>query len=113
VTDVFLVTSSLQNQLNIVDPGTKNVTPRLLGSNPNSVDYNFQTGTVVTVNSESHTASVVDFQGQGVTAVLGHVTAVLNLAGSTQFSVAIDPRSNLAVVADQNNNRVLLVPLPR
>jgi len=113
VTDVFVVTSSLQNNLNIVDPGTLNVTPLLVGINPNSVDYNFQTGTVVTVNSESHTASVVDFQGQGVPAVLGHVAAVLNLDGSTQFSVAIDPRSNLAVVADQNNNRVLLVPLPR
>ena len=40
------------------------------------------------------------------------VRAVLNLGGSQQFSVAMDPKLNLAVVADQTNNRVLLVPLP-
>ena len=106
VTDVFLVTNSLQNNMSIVDPGTLIVTPLSVGINPNSVDYNFQTGTLVTLNTESHTASVMDFQGQ-------HVTAVLGVDSSTQFSVAIDPRSNLAVVADRNNNRVLLVPLPR
>jgi len=40
------------------------------------------------------------------------VRHVLSLPGSQQFSVDIHPRTNLAVVADENNNRVLLVPLP-
>jgi hypothetical protein len=29
-----------------------------------------------------------------------------------QFAVAIDLKMNLAVVVDQNNDRVLLIPLP-
>jgi DNA-binding beta-propeller fold protein YncE len=32
---------------------------------------------------------------------------------SQQFAVAIDPATNRAFVVDQNNNRVLVVPLPR
>jgi len=39
------------------------------------------------------------------------VRAVLPLGGSQQFSVAVDPNLNLAVVVDQANNQVLLVPL--
>ncbi len=31
---------------------------------------------------------------------------------SQQFSVAVDPKLNLAVVVDKNNSRVLLIPLP-
>jgi hypothetical protein len=38
---------------------------------------------------------------------------ILPVQGSPQFSVDIDPRLNLAVVVDQANNRVLLVPIPR
>ena len=106
VTGVFLVANSLQNNISIVDPGTLIVTPLSVGINPNSLDYNFQPDTLVSLNTECHTASILDFLGQRVTAVLG-------VDGGTQFSVAIDPRSNIAVVADQNNNRVLLVPLPR
>jgi hypothetical protein len=40
------------------------------------------------------------------------VRAVIGLGGSQRFSVSIDPKLNLAVVADQANGRVLLVPLP-
>jgi len=38
---------------------------------------------------------------------------MLGISGSQQFSVAIDPKLNLAVVVDQTNNQVLLVPIPR
>ncbi len=30
-----------------------------------------------------------------------------------QFAVDIHPRTNIAVLADSTNNRVLLVPIPR
>jgi hypothetical protein len=36
----------------------------------------------------------------------------LGLPGSAQFGVAIDQFTNLAVIVDQANNRVLLFPMP-
>jgi hypothetical protein len=38
---------------------------------------------------------------------------ILPVQGSQQFSVAVDPNLNIAVVVDQANDRVLLVPIPR
>jgi hypothetical protein len=38
---------------------------------------------------------------------------VFPLTPSTQFGVDIQPQTNLAVVADSTNSRVLLVPLPQ
>jgi hypothetical protein len=38
---------------------------------------------------------------------------VIGISGSSFLAVAIHPRTNLAVVSDAANNRVLLVPLPR
>jgi hypothetical protein len=37
----------------------------------------------------------------------------LGLPGSAQFGVAIDPFTNLAVIVDQGNNRVLIFPMPK
>jgi YVTN family beta-propeller protein len=106
VNGLFLVANSLQNTVNILDPVTLVAAQIRIGINPTSLDYNFQTSTLVTVNSASNTVSVVDFLG-------GRTRAVLGLDGSAQFSVAINPRTNIAVIVDQNNNRVLVVPLPR
>ncbi len=106
VTGFFLVANSLQNVVDTLNPLTLVETPIRIGINPTSLDYNFQTSTLVTVNSASNTVSVVDFLG-------GRTRAVLGLDGSTQLSVAINPRTNIAVIVDQNNNRVLVVPLPR
>ncbi len=106
VTGFFLLTSSLANNLVIVNPDTQQVTPARVGINPTSMAYNFQSSTLVTVNTASNTVSVMDFLDRRVRAILG-------LTGSQQFSVDIHPRTNLAVIADENNNRVLLVPLPR
>jgi YVTN family beta-propeller protein len=106
VSDVFIATSSLQNNLVILNPSTLVATLARVGINPTSVDYNPQTSTVVTINTLSHTLSVLDIQ-------TNQVKALLNLDGSNQFSVAVQPQTNLAVVADTSNNRVLLVPLPR
>jgi YVTN family beta-propeller protein len=106
VNGLFLVANSLQNIVNTLDPVTLVAGQIRIGINPTSIDYNFQTSTLVTVNSASHTVSVVDFLG-------GRARAVLGLDGSAQSSVAINPRTNIAVIADQANNRVLVVPLPR
>jgi DNA-binding beta-propeller fold protein YncE len=104
--DCFLVVSSLTNNLLAVQPDTGATTPVRVGINPTSVAYNYRSSTLVTVNSSSQTFSVMDFLTQ-------RVRAILPLSGSLQFSVAIQPRTNLAVVVDQTNNRVLVVPLPR
>jgi hypothetical protein len=37
----------------------------------------------------------------------------LGISSQSQFAVAIDPFTNTALVADQNNNRVLLIPMPK
>jgi YVTN family beta-propeller protein len=105
VTDVFLVANSLINNLVLADPGTFQLTPVRTGINPTSVAYNFQSATVVTVNTASNSFSVMDLIGR-------HAEMILSLGGSPQQSVAINPMTNLAVVADQANDRILLVPLP-
>ena len=120
---VFVVADSGFNNLQIVDPTTFLSTPVRVGINPTSLDYNFQTSTLVTINSTSNTMSVVRYQcppvaGQVVNCQGPQTRAILGLPDSgqvsqlKQFSVAIDLRMNLAVVVDQNNDRVLLIPLP-
>lgn len=104
--DRFLVVSSLTNNVVIVNAATLEATAVRVGVNPTSLAYNFQTGTLVTVNTASQTVSVLDFVNQ-------RVRAILPLAGSSRFSVAIHPRTNVAAIADTANNRLLLVPLPR
>jgi DNA-binding beta-propeller fold protein YncE len=102
----FLIADSLNNNVVIVDPVSFIQTRLRVGINPTSLAYNFQTSSLVTINTASNTASVVDLLHQKVQVMLG-------ISGSQQFSVAIDPKLNLAVVVDQNNDQVLLVPIPR
>jgi len=123
VNQVFLTANSLLNSIVIVDPATFIQTPSPVGIGPTSIDYNFQTSTLVTVNSVSHTMSVMAYACPPVPSApqcLGpRVRTVLGLGG-TQISspllgpnaVAVDPKLNLGVLADEDNNRVLLVPLP-
>jgi DNA-binding beta-propeller fold protein YncE len=124
VNQIFLTANSLLNDVILVDPTTFNETPVTVGIAPTSLDYNYQTSTLVTVNSPSGTMSVLDYvcpPGAGAPAacVGPKVRTVLGLGG-TQTSplvlgpnaVAIDPKLNLAVVVDPDNSRVLLVPLP-
>jgi DNA-binding beta-propeller fold protein YncE len=102
----FLVTDSLNNNLVIIDPLTYLQTRIRIGINPTSLAYNFQTSSLVTINTASSTASVVDLLHQDVQVMFG-------ISGSQQFSVDVDPKLSVAVVVDQNNDRVLLVPIPR
>ena len=77
-----------------------------MGINPTSVAYNFASGTLVTTNSSSQTMSVMDFVSQ-------RVRAVLSFKPSGRFAVDIHPFTNLAVIADSADNKVILRPLPR
>ncbi len=120
---VFIVTNSLQNNLVFIDPVTCIPTTVRVGINPTSLDYDFQTSTLVTVNSSSNTMSFIDYvcpplAGGPVNCPSPQTRAVFGITSSAQFSqtqqfsVSIDARLNLAVVVDTNNSRVLLVPLP-
>jgi DNA-binding beta-propeller fold protein YncE len=111
----FLVANSLSNNLVIVDPNTLIETPVQVGIDPTALDYDYQTSTLVTSNLASRTLSILDYvcppASGGASCLNPQVRAVLPLGGSQQFSVAVDPNLNLAVVVDQANNQVLLVPL--
>jgi len=126
----FIATPSLTNTLAILNPDlVQQPLPLRIGINPTSVAYNFLSDTLVTVNTASNTLSIVDFLNRRVRAVQSFGTvqgltssspSCLNFIGpgpnpiqQPPCGVDIHPRTNLAVIADGDNNRVLLVPLPR
>ena len=101
----FYATSSQGNLITAFNPDSGATQSIKVGINPTALAYNFQTGTILTVNALSNTISIVDSQTFRTRATLG-------IGGSSQFAAAIHPLANLAVIADQTNNRVLLLPLP-
>jgi DNA-binding beta-propeller fold protein YncE len=120
----FLVADSVVNNVDIVDPVTFIPNGFRVGINPTSLDYNFQDSTLVTANAASNTLSVVSYvcppiaggpvicagpRARDVLAVGGLLDPASVVVGPN--SVAIDLRLNLAVLVDQSNNRILLVPL--
>jgi YVTN family beta-propeller protein len=121
---VFMAVDSLENEFDIIDPITFQQTPVLVGINPTSLDYNFQASTLVTVNTASHTMSVVEYvcppppNGLPATCPAAQVRAVLGIGGTQSLAfppiapqtVAMDPDLNLIVLVDPDNNRILLVP---
>jgi DNA-binding beta-propeller fold protein YncE len=102
---LFYVAESDNNAFVAYNPDTLSATTVQVGINPASIGYNFQTSTILTVNSTSNTVSVVDSQTFQTKATLG-------IGGVSLFATAIEPLSNLALIVDQQNNRVLLFPLP-
>jgi DNA-binding beta-propeller fold protein YncE len=104
-TTLFYASSSQGNAITALNPDTGNSQQIRVGINPTSLAFNFQTSTLLTVNALSNTVSIVDSQTFKTRATLG-------IAGSSQFAAAIHPLTNLAVIADQANNRVLLLPMP-
>jgi DNA-binding beta-propeller fold protein YncE len=121
---VFLTADSLQNAISIIDPNTFLPTSVAVGIGPTSLDYNYQTSTLVSVNGPSRTMSVMAYvcppSGSAPTCSGPQVRSVLALGGSQNSAtflgpnaVAIDQKLNLAAVVDPDNNRLLLVPLPR
>ena len=97
---------SSSNAITEFNPDTGQTQTIKVGINPNAIAYNFQTGTILTVNSLSNTISVVDSQTFATKATLG-------IGATSKFAAAIQTFTNLAVIADQANNRVILLPLPK
>ncbi len=122
VSQDFFAVSSLSNSFVVANVQTNTVTAARVGVNPASLALNYQSSTLVTVNAVSNTISVVDvefdsakgFQSLRTRATLGLGSPLTN-AGSAnpQFAAAVHSRTNLAVITDAANNRVLLLPLPR
>jgi DNA-binding beta-propeller fold protein YncE len=123
----FLVANSTVNTVVVVDPATAVVLGSLrTGINPTSLDYNYNTSTLVTSNAATNTISILNYvcppNPNGINSCpvtnVQDVVAVGTPPPSSSVvvgpnSIAIDPRLNLAVQVDQINNRVLLVPLPQ
>ena len=104
-TTLFYATSSQGNTITAFNPDNSQTQIIPVGVNPTSLAYNYQSSTILTVNALSNTISIVDSQTFKTRVTLG-------ISGSSQFAAAIHPLTNLAVIADQANNRVLLLPLP-
>ena len=103
---LFYLNASGANTISSFNPDTGNVSGTNVGINPTALAVNPQSGALLTSNFAGKSASVVD-------TVSGTKTVqTLGLPGSAQFGVAIDQFTNLAVVVDQANNRVLLFPMP-
>jgi DNA-binding beta-propeller fold protein YncE len=103
---LFYAVSTQGNQITSFNPDTNQTVSIKVGINPTAVAYNFQTGTMLTINALSNSISIVDPQTFRTKATLG-------IGGTSRFSAAIHTFTNLAVIADQANNRVLLFPLPK
>jgi DNA-binding beta-propeller fold protein YncE len=103
---LFYAVSTQGNVITTFNPDTTQTQGIKVGINPNAIAFNFQTGTILTVNSLSNTISIVDSQTLATKATLG-------IGATSKFAAAIQTFTNLAVIADQANNRVLLFPLPK
>lgn len=106
---LFYTASTQQNAIYTFDPDSGTTNLIRVGINPFSLAYNFNTGAMVSVNSTSNTSSVID----AVNSPTFATRATLGISSQSQFAIAIDQFTNTAIVADQNNNRVLLLPVPR
>ncbi|MGH9814593.1 MAG: beta strand repeat-containing protein [Candidatus Acidiferrales bacterium] len=106
VSDRFIATAALGNNIFVIDPVARTAQTARVGINPTSIAYNANASTLVTVNTASNSVSVMDFLDR-------RIRAVLPIAASDQGAVAIHPRTNVAIIADTANDRILLVQLPR
>ena len=103
---VFYATSTQQNAIYSFNPDTGGIQTIRVGINPYSLGYNYQTGTLLTINSTSNTSSVVDSQNLKTRQTLG-------ISSLSQFAIAVDNFTNTGVIVDQNNNRVVFLGLPK
>jgi DNA-binding beta-propeller fold protein YncE len=104
---VFFANSSGSNVITEFNPDTGGGSSVNVGINPTSLAVNSQTGAILTSNSASNTISVVDTLSNPF-----KTRQTLGIPGSPTFGVAIDQFTNLAVIVDQANNRLLLFPMP-
>ncbi len=121
-TGCFIAASSTGNSVSVIDPVSGIQITFRIGINPTAIAYNYRTSTLVSTNTASHTVTVADFLGQKIRAVLtlpptlstnSNLALSLAFQGSLQYALDIHPFTNVAVIADTANGRVLFVPLPR
>jgi DNA-binding beta-propeller fold protein YncE len=117
ITDTYLVADSLDNEIGVVDAKTLDLTPFRVGVDPTAVAYNFQSATGVTVDQATNALSIFNFLATNppdsqLMINTAQVEIILPFGGSEEFSVAINPITNVATVVDQANGRLLLIPLP-
>jgi len=105
-TGLFYASSTQANAIYSFNPTIGSVTTIRVGINPYSLGYNYQTGGLLTVNSTSNTSSLVDVQNFTTRQTLG-------ISSKSQFSIDVDNVSNIAVIPDQNNNRVIFLAMPK
>lgn len=103
---VFYVNASGSNQIYSYNPDTGGASPANVGINPTGLAVNPQTGAILTTNFVGQSISIVDTLS-GI-----KTRQTFGLSGSAQFGVAIDQFTNMAVIVDQANNRVLLFAMP-
>jgi DNA-binding beta-propeller fold protein YncE len=103
---LFYLNASGANTVSSFNPDTGSISNTNVGINPTALAVNPQSGALLTSNFAGKSASVVD------TTSGARTVQTLGVPGSPQFGVAIDQFTNLAVVVDQANNRVLLFPMP-
>ena len=104
---VFYSNSSGSNVITAFNPDTGSGNTVNVGINPTSLAVNPQTGGILTSNSASNTISIVDSLSNPL-----KTRQTFGIPGSPTFGVAVDQFTNLAVLVDQANNRVLLFPMP-
>jgi len=106
VPGVFYATSSQQNAIYSFNPDSSSIQQIRVGINPSGVAFNYQTGTLFTINTTSNSSSVVDSQNFKTRQTVG-------LTSQSQFPVDVDTVTNIATIADQNNNRLIFFALPK
>ena len=104
---LFYANSSGSNVITAFNPDTGSGSSVNVGINPTSLAMNPQTGAILTANSASNTISIVDTLSNPL-----KTRQTFGIPGSPTFGVAVDQFTNLAVLVDQANNRVLLFPMP-
>lgn len=104
---VFYASSSGGNVISSFNPDSGGVSTVNVGINPTALAINPETGAILTTNLAGQTSSLVDTTSSPLKTV-----KTIGLPGSAQFGVAIDPFTNLAVIVDQANNRLLLFAMP-
>jgi DNA-binding beta-propeller fold protein YncE len=104
---VFYASSSGGNVITSFNPDTGQSSSVNVGINPTALALNPETGAILTTNLAGKTTSLVDTTSSPLKTV-----KTIGLPGSAQFGVAIDQFTNLAVIVDQANNRLLIFPMP-
>ena len=105
---VFYASSSGGNVITSFNPDAGGGSTTVnVGINPTALAINPETGAILTTNLAGQTTSLVDTTSSPLKTV-----KTIGLPGSAQFGVAIDQFTNIAVIVDQANNRLLLFALP-